>query len=113
MTTTSADVRAPAWAHALRAELCGDLVLPGEPGYDQADAVRAHLARVADVLGPLASGENYLNFLDLDAATPDRIRSAYSSADLGRLVRIKAVHDPGNVFRFNRNITVPDRTDQR
>jgi hypothetical protein len=79
----------------------------------QAETVRAHLNRVADLLGPLATGENYVNFLDLDAATPERIRSAYSPADLGRLVRIKADQDPGNVFRFNRNITVPDLTDER
>jgi hypothetical protein len=79
----------------------------------QAETVRAHLNRVADLLGPLSTGENYVNFLDLDAATPERIRSAYSPADLGRLVRIKADQDPGNVFRFNRNITVPDLTDER
>jgi uncharacterized protein YbjT (DUF2867 family)/FAD/FMN-containing dehydrogenase len=70
----------------------------------QAAAVRTQLARVATVLGPHCTGETYLNFLDLDGATPQRIRSAYSAADWSRLTRLKARYDPDNVFRFNRNI---------
>jgi FAD/FMN-containing dehydrogenase len=79
----------------------------------QTEAVHSHLHRVADLLGPLATGENYVNFLDLDGATPERIRSAYSRADFERLVSIKASYDPRNAFRFNRNLTGPDHTDER
>ncbi|GAA3625535.1 FAD-binding oxidoreductase [Microlunatus ginsengisoli] len=77
------------------------------PGAPQEATVRAHLARVAAELGPHVTGESYLNFLDLDGATPDRIRAAYTAADLDRLQRVKAGHDPDNVFRFNRNVQPP------
>ena len=71
---------------------------------EQATAVRAHLAVVAAALRPHSTGDTYVNFLDLDGATPQRIRSAYSAADWDRLTRLKAHYDPHNVFRFNRNI---------
>jgi FAD/FMN-containing dehydrogenase len=70
----------------------------------QAAAVRTQLARVATVLRAHSTGDTYVNFLDLDGATPQRIRSAYSAADWVRLTRLKARYDPHNVFRFNRNI---------
>ena len=54
--------------------------------------------------GPYATGDTYLNFLDLDSATPQRVRAAYSEADWSRLVRLKDRYDPDNLFRFNRNI---------
>ena len=74
------------------------------PTPEHADAVRRHLARLADVVRPHATGETYLNFLDLAGATPDRVRAAYSEEDWARLVRLKRRLDPDNVFRFNRNI---------
>ena len=79
------------------------------PTRAHADAVRAHLAKVAMTMSPHATGETYLNFLDLEGATPERIRAAYSDADWHRLSRIKAKHDPHNLFRFNRNIPAPTR----
>ncbi len=66
-------------------------------------AVRAHLARLAEALRPHATGEQYLNFLDHEGATPQRVRAAYSPADLARLVALKDRYDPHNLFRFNRN----------
>ena len=54
-------------------------------------------------------GDTYVNFLDLDGATPERIRAAYSADDWDRLVRLKARYDPNNVFRFNRNIPLGPR----
>ena len=53
---------------------------------------------------PHATGATYLNFLDLDGATPERVRAAYTDGDWARLVAIKSRVDPDNVFRFNRNI---------
>lgn len=70
----------------------------------QETAVRRHLTRVAGQLRPHVTGERYVNFLDLDGATPDRVGSAYSADDLARLRSIKAAYDPGNTFRFNRNL---------
>jgi hypothetical protein len=54
---------------------------------------------------PYATGETYLNFLDLDGVTPERVRAAYTAQDWNDLVRLKYAYDPGNLFRFNRNIT--------
>jgi len=71
---------------------------------EQDSAVRAQLEKVARRLQPYATGETYLNFLDLDGATPDRIRAAYSAADWQRLLALKEHYDPTNVFRFNRNL---------
>lgn len=71
-------------------------------------AVRSHLEHLAESLRPHATGATYLNFLDLYAATPERVAAAYSPDDLRRLRDLKARHDPRNVFRFNRNIA-PDR----
>ena len=67
-------------------------------------AVRAHLKKVEQRLREHVTGDAYVNFLDLEGATPQRIRAAYSGDDWDRLVRLKAHYDPANVFRFNRNI---------
>ena len=66
--------------------------------------IRAYLAHVAETVRPHATGATYLNFLDLDGATPQRVRAAYSAEDWARLVALKGRLDPDNVFRFNRNI---------
>jgi len=77
------------------------------PNPERAAAVLAHLATIRHRIGALATGDTYINFLDLDGATPERIRTAYSAADWLRLVRLKETYDPADVFRFNRNIPVP------
>src|SRR5215207_2670884 len=46
----------------------------------------------------------YVNFMDLDGATPERVRAAYSPEDWQRLIALKDRYDPTNLFRFNRNI---------
>jgi FAD/FMN-containing dehydrogenase len=65
---------------------------------------RAYLAHLATTMRPYTTGATYLNFLDLDGATPQRVRAAYSDEDWARLVAIKRRRDPDNVFRYNRNI---------
>ncbi|WP_328536143.1 FAD-binding oxidoreductase [Streptomyces sp. NBC_00344] len=42
---------------------------------------------------------------DGERAGEDLTRSGFDPADYARLARLKAVHDPANLFRFNRNIT--------
>jgi hypothetical protein len=71
---------------------------------EMAGAVQAYLAYVAEALKPHASGTQYVNFMDLDGATPERVRAAYSPDDWDRLVALKDKYDPNNTFRFNRNI---------
>ena len=56
------------------------------------------------------TGETYLNFLELDGATPERVRAAYSARDWDRLVRLKGRYDPQQTFRFNRNVPAPAST---
>ena len=92
----------------------------GEAGYsmngvgatftpEMAEGVKAHLARVAEATREHQTGETYVNFMELDAAGEERVRAAYPPEDWERLVALKDRLDPGNVFRFNRNIA-PSRT---
>jgi hypothetical protein len=78
--------------------------LGATPTPDVAQAVQAYLAYVAEAVRPHASGATYVNFMDLDGATLERVRAAYSPEDWQRLVTLKDRYDPTNLFRFNRNI---------
>ncbi|HZG92155.1 MAG TPA: FAD-binding oxidoreductase [Pseudonocardia sp.] len=71
---------------------------------DAVGPIQDYLARLAAAMRPHVTGGTYLNFLDLNGATPHRVRAAYSAADWQRLVELKRRWDPDNVFRFNRNI---------
>ena len=53
-------------------------------------------------LAPHATGGVYVNFMPEDEA--QRVSSGAYGANYGRLTRIKATYDPGNVFRLNQNI---------
>jgi FAD/FMN-containing dehydrogenase len=74
------------------------------PAPEVAQAVQAHLAYVAEAMSPYKTGATYINFLELDGASPERVRAAYSPEDWERLVELKDRYDPDNLFRFNRNI---------
>ena len=74
------------------------------PTPEVAQAVQAHLAHVAEEMRPYETGATFVNFLDLDGASADRVRAAYSPEDWERLVELKDRYDPDNLFRFNRNI---------
>lgn len=71
---------------------------------EMAEGVKAHLARVSEATRGHQTGETYLNFMELDDTGPDKVRAAYPPEDWERLVALKDRHDPGNLFRFNRNI---------
>ena len=71
---------------------------------EMAQAVQAHLAYVTEAMSPYETGATYVNFLELDGASPERVRAAYSPEDWERLVELKERYDPDNLFRFNRNI---------
>ena len=78
--------------------------LGATPTPEVAQAVQAYLAYVAEAVRPHASGATYVNFMDLDGATLERVRASYSPEDWQRLIALKERYDPTNLFRFNRNI---------
>ncbi|KIF68584.1 Mitomycin radical oxidase, partial [Streptomyces sp. AcH 505] len=55
-------------------------------------------------LTPWATGAANLNFLGVEDATPDGVRTAYTDDAFTRLRRTKSTWDPNNVFRLNHNI---------
>ncbi|MEU6562117.1 FAD-binding oxidoreductase [Nocardia nova] len=66
---------------------------------------RAYHDLVAKTLAPWTIGHN-LNFLygAGDWADEAQTRAGYAPSTYARLQTLKAVHDPANLFRFNRNI---------
>jgi FAD/FMN-containing dehydrogenase len=79
-------------------------VIGATPTPEAAQRVRAYNARIAEAIRPFTTGATYVNFLDLDEATPERVKAAYSPEVWERLVALKNRRDPYNVFRFGRNI---------
>lgn len=74
-------------------------------GPDQAEPLRAELARVFEGLAPWAAERNLVNFLSPDEATDtEGVRELYGAERYERLAALKKTYDPTNVFRFNYNI---------
>ena len=71
---------------------------------EMAEGVAAFLARVSEATRPFQSGDTYVNFMELDGASPERVKAAYAPEDYKCLVALKDRYDPRNVFCFNRNI---------
>ena len=65
---------------------------------------RGYLARVTEATRPFQTGDTYVNFMELDDASAEKVKAAYAPEDFERLVALKDRYDPHNVFRFNRNI---------
>ncbi len=53
-------------------------------------------------LEPFGTGRTYVNFLADEGQ--DRVRAAYGEEKYRRLVALKRVYDPDNVFRLNQNV---------
>ena len=49
------------------------------------------------------TGAGYGNYAPMDE-TAERVRAGFGDERFERLRRVKARHDPDNVFRFNHNI---------
>ena len=92
-------------AHTRGAASLNAIGVTSLPG-DGSQQVRPFLTRLADRLRPHVTGDTYLNYLDLEGATPQRVRAAYSASDWQRLVTLKSQTDPQDLFRFNRAIPV-------
>ncbi len=73
-----------------------------EPG-SLGELRKAHAA-LHESVAPWSTGGSFVNFLGIDDTAPDRVREAYTPQDYRRLAALKAVHDPGNLFRVNYNI---------
>jgi hypothetical protein len=71
---------------------------------EMAEGVVAYLSRVASATRSFQTGDTYVNFMELDGASPERVKAAYAPEDYERLVALKDSYDPNNIFRFNRNI---------
>jgi FAD/FMN-containing dehydrogenase len=72
---------------------------PGVPDHEH----EAAWARSAwEALRPYSTGGNYINVQTADD-DDTRLRGAYRDS-LDRLAKVKAAHDPDNLFRVNRNI---------
>jgi FAD binding domain/Berberine and berberine like len=71
---------------------------------EMAEGVMAYLTRVAEATRPFQTGDTYVNFMELEGASAQRVRAAYAPEDYERLVALKDRYDPQNLFRFNRNI---------
>lgn len=66
-------------------------------------AVRAALDRLFAAVADSTTGETYLNFLNGDDATPQRVRAAYTRDDWAELARLQDRYDPGRTFRSGRD----------
>jgi UDP-N-acetylenolpyruvoylglucosamine reductase len=71
---------------------------------EMAEGVVAYLGGVAEATRPFQTGDTYVNFMELEGASPERVKAAYAPEDYERLVALKNHYDPQNTFRFNRNI---------
>ncbi|MDT7663400.1 MAG: hypothetical protein QOD04_2956 [Pseudonocardiales bacterium] len=65
----------------------------------------AHAAptRLTEALAPWTLGRSP-NFVLGEESTPDQVRNCFDADDYRRLARLKAAHDPANLFRLNQNI---------
>ncbi len=71
---------------------------------EMAEGVMAYLSRVAEATRSFQTGDTYVNFMELEGASTERVKAAYAPEDYERLVALKDHYDPQNLFRFNRNI---------
>ena len=55
-----------------------------------------------DTMAPHATGGVYVNFMPEDEA--QRVQAGAYGPNYERLAKLKARHDPGNLFRLNQNI---------
>jgi FAD/FMN-containing dehydrogenase len=77
-----------------------------DPGASNAEKEAAHewVTRSWELVHRWGTGRVFPNFPDPDL---DDWAYAYYGKNLDRLLRVKARHDPGNIFRFHQSLPVP------
>lgn len=95
------DEDATAFAHRQRRYFVAVIGLWLDPSEDEAKHA-AWTASLWETIRHEGCGV-YVNFLEREG--PDRVREAYPPATFDRLAAIKQRYDPGNLFRFNQNIS--------
>jgi hypothetical protein len=95
------DVAASDTAWGYRDAVWASVFAGVDPDPANADEIRRWCVDYFDALHPHSAGGAYVNMM-MDEGH-DRVRASYRD-NYDRLARIKAAHDPGNVFRVNQNI---------
>jgi FAD/FMN-containing dehydrogenase len=100
---TAVPEEATAFSHRDANYLFHPISVWGDPADDER-VIGANRA-FADAMRAFGTGGAYLNF------TPeaDRVHDAYGAEKYARLVSLKDVYDPGNLFRLNQNIPPSER----
>jgi FAD/FMN-containing dehydrogenase len=81
-----------------------------EPDEPDAKSFRQWIRAAWVRLHPFSTGATYINFQTADEGD-ERVRATYGS-NFDRLAVIKAMYDPNNLFRTNRNISPRDRAEK-
>jgi FAD binding domain/Berberine and berberine like len=88
-----------AWGH--RGALWSEVIFGTDPDAASFDLLRSWTIDYWDALQPYSMGGAYLNFMGDDGQ--EHVRPGYGH-NFDRLAKLKAKHDPGNVFHMNQNI---------
>jgi FAD/FMN-containing dehydrogenase len=88
-----------AWSY--RDARWGSVIVGVDPDPANADLIRQWCVDYFDALHPYSAGGAYVNMM-MDEGQ-DRVRASYRD-NYDRLARVKATHDPDNLFRVNQNI---------
>jgi FAD/FMN-containing dehydrogenase len=72
-----------------------------DPDPTKAEELKAYATEYWEALRPYSAGGGYVN-MNMGESN-ERVRASYGD-NYDRLARIKAVYDPGNLFRLNQNI---------
>lgn len=91
--------QATAWAH--RDVTFSQVIVGVDPDPSRAEDLRRWAVRYSEATRPYSVGAGYVNFL-MDEGQ-ERVRAFYGP-NYERLAGVKAVYDPGNVFRANQNV---------
>ena len=77
-------------------------LLAAAPKPDGLEAGKQSIAQIVQTLAPHTTGETILGLAGIPSL--ELTKSAFSKANLERLVALKDKYDPRNIFRFNHNI---------
>lgn len=95
------DIAPTATAWSYRDATWGSVFAGVDPDPANADAIREWSVDYHEALHPYSAGGAYVNMM-MDEGN-ERVRASYRD-NYPRLAAIKAVYDPGNLFRVNQNI---------